>query len=161
MYLAKATRVGADCGHNVAGASTRAAPAESRRGVGGSSGGDSGTRGVRVLGDRASEGTIGGTSGGTGVSGSVGGTCAGRFEGCLGGNVENTTSGVGHVGDHDGQAATNACGTVDRRAGTVSECTQDGTGTKIVGNGSLQFGIVVEDVVATLEVVIGKASRTL
>ena len=46
MYLTEATREGADRGHNVAGASTRAAPAKSARVVGSGSGGGSSAVGV-------------------------------------------------------------------------------------------------------------------
>ena len=101
-YLTEATRVGANGGHNVAGASARAVPAEATGGVGGGGSGDSGARRVRVLGDGAGKSTVGGTSVGTGVNSGIGGTSASGLEGSLGSNVENTGSGVGHVGNHDG-----------------------------------------------------------
>ena len=102
MYLAEATREGANRSHDVARAGTRATPAKTGSSVGCSSQGWCSAIGVGVQGDRATEGTVGRASGLTGIGGTVGGTCACGLEGSLGSDVKDAATNVVVVGDHDG-----------------------------------------------------------
>ena len=101
-YLTEATRIGANCCHDVARASTRATPAISGSSVGGSSLRRCTAVGVGKQGDCASKGTVGRAGGCTGVKDTVSGSCACGLEGSLGSDVKNASTHVVVVGDHDG-----------------------------------------------------------